>query len=185
MTSTDTTSTSTLPLRPGTWALDPAHSSVGFTIRHLGVAKVRGAFRRFEADVVIGDDLASTSVRAVVHVDSVDTGNAERDAHVLAEDMLDVRRRPTLAFRSTSIEPRAEDWALHGELTIGEVTRPVVLALELGGLEAFPGDERRRAGFEARGEITRRDFGLMPGVPAAVLGDVVKIELDIELVEPA
>lgn len=179
------TTTAALPLTAGRWALDPAHSSVGFTIRHLGVAKVRGHFRHFSVDVVVGDDLASTTVDAVIHVASVDTGNADRDAHIQADDMVDVARRPTLSFRSTVIELAGVDWSLVGVLTIGDVTREVRLLLEFGGIEPSPVDGRRHAGFEASGEISRKDFGLMPSIPAAMLGDVVKIEIDLQLIEPA
>lgn len=178
-----TTEPTTLPLAPGTWALDPAHSAVSFTIRHLGVSKVRGRFTRFTVDVVVGETLEATSVAAAIQVDSVDTGNADRDAHVLAPDMLDVAVRPTLGFRSTAISGAGDEWELTGDLTIGDVTRPVSLAVELGGLQEFPGGPRH-AGFEATGQIRRQDFGLIPSVPGAMLGDVIKIELDLQLLEP-
>ena len=183
MTTTDTT-TPALPLTPGRWAVDTNHSAVNFTIRHLGVSKVRGRFTAFEADVVVGETLATTSVTATIQVASVETGNADRDAHVLAPDMLDVAVRPTLAFRSTAITGEGSDWELAGELTIGDVTSPVTLAVELGGVEVFPADGVRHAGFEATTQIRRQDFGLIPSVPSAMLGDVIKIELDLQLLEP-
>jgi polyisoprenoid-binding protein YceI len=183
-----TTSTSTtLPLVPGQWTLDPNHSSVGFTIRHLGVSKVRGRFDRFDAQVVIGEDLASTSVSATIDLASIDTGQPDRDAHARAADMLDVERRPTMAFRSTRITSLGESYVLEGDLTIGDVTRPIELDLEFGGLQEFPGGPRH-AGFEATGELRRKDFGLdlslPPGLGSALLSDVVKLELDIQLLEP-
>ncbi|MDQ2648507.1 MAG: YceI family protein [Actinomycetota bacterium] len=182
---TITPTTTNLPLQPGTWALDAAHSSVSFAVRHLGVSKVRGRFTDFDATVAVGDDLDSSSVEAVVQLASVDTSNADRDAHLQAEDMFDVARRPTMAFRSTSIVPDGDDWRLEGELTIGEVTKPLVLAVEFGGVEEYPIDGRRHAGFEASGELRRIDFGIAPGIPAPMLGDVVKVQLDIQLVAPA
>jgi polyisoprenoid-binding protein YceI len=186
---TNTTGTTgTLPLAPGHWALDPDHSSVGFTVRHLGVSKVRGRFDDFEVDVVVGDTLQDTSVVATIDVASIDTGNADRDAHVLSVDLVDVARRPTIAFRSTRITGTDDTWAVDGELSIGDVTRMVTLSVELGGVEEFPGGPRH-AGFEARAEIRRTDFGidliLPPGVSAVALGDVVKIDLDVQLLEPA
>jgi polyisoprenoid-binding protein YceI len=181
MTTTDTTTS--LPLVAGTWALDANHSSVGFTIRHLGVSKVRGRFNDFTVDAVVGETLEATSVSALVQLASVDTGNGDRDAHVQAPDMIDVATRPTMAFRSIAIAPDGADWAIDGEVTIGEVTRPLRLVAELGGIETFA-DGSRHAGFEARGEIKRSDFGIAPGVPSAMLGDVVKFELDLQLVEP-
>jgi polyisoprenoid-binding protein YceI len=178
-----TTTPATLPLAPGRWALDPSHSAVNFTIRHLGVSKVRGRFTRFEVDVTIGETLDTTSVSATIELASIDTGNADRDAHVLAPDMLDVSVRPTLTFRSTAISAQDDDWQLDGELTIGDVSAPVSLDLELGGVESFPGGPRH-AGFEATTTIRRQDFGLIPAIPAAVLGDAIKVELDVQLLEP-
>lgn len=179
-----TTTTTTLPLAPGTWTLDRYHSTVAFTIRHLGISKVRGVFRDFDTTLRVGSTLEDTSVDATIDVRSVDTGNPDRDAHVLAPDMLDVTKRPTLAFRSTRIEGDGVDWVLHGDLTIGDVTRPVSLDVELGGLETYFIDGSRHAGFEARGEIARKDFGIHFGAADLALGQVVKIEIDLQLVEP-
>jgi polyisoprenoid-binding protein YceI len=161
---------------------------VGFTIRHLGVSKVRGRFQEFDVDVVVGATLADTSVTATIDLASIDTGNADRDAHVRSADLLDIDRRPTMAFRSTTISEARDGWTVVGDLTIGEVTRPFELAVELGGIEDFPGGPRH-AGFEARGELRRKEFGidmaLPPGVSAVALGDVIKVELDVQLLEPA
>lgn len=181
---TTTNDTTALPLAPGRWTLDTNHSAVNFTIRHLGVSKVRGRFTRFTVDVQVGETLETTRVDATIEVASVETGNADRDAHVLAPDMLDVAVRPTLAFRSTAITGEGSDWELVGDLTIGEVTRPVTLAVELGGVEVFPADGARHAGFEASTQLRRQDFGLIPSVPSAMLGDVIKVELDLQLLEP-
>lgn len=176
------------PITAGPWTLDAAHSSVGFTIRHLGVSKVRGRFQTFTADVVAGEALEQSTVTAVIDLASIDTGNAERDAHVRSSDILDVERRPTLTYRSTGLVALGDTWRLEGEATIGEITRPLALAVEFGGVENFV-DGTRHAGFEATGELRRKEFGidvaLPPGVSGAMLGDVVKIELDIQLIEPA
>jgi polyisoprenoid-binding protein YceI len=180
--------TTVLPLAPGAWALDPNHSSVGFTIRHLGVSKVRGRFLRFETDIVVGETLESTAINAVIDVSSIDTGIADRDAHVLSADLLDVARRPTLTFRSTAVRPVRDAWEVDGDLTIGDVTRPITLAVEFGGVESFV-DGSRHAGFEATTQIRRSDFGidlsLPPGVSGVMLGDAVKIEIDLQLLEPS
>ena len=177
-----------LPLSPGRWVLDGNHSSVGFTIRHLGVSKVRGRFQDFDVEVVVGPTLDTTSVVATIRTASIDTGNPDRDAHVRSADLLDVERRPTMLFKSTSLTAVDDGWMLDGELTIGETTRLQHLRLAFGGIEEFPGGPRH-AGFEATGELRRKDFGidlaLPPGVSAVALGDVVKIELDIQLLEPA
>ncbi len=187
MTTTSQTSTTTLPLVAGHWPVDLAHSSVGFSVRHLGVSKVRGRFNQFDVDVVIGETLDDTSITANIDVASIDTGNADRDAHVLSADILDVTLRPTLAFRSTRITEAGDHYAVDGELTIGEITEPITLDVELGGVETFPGGPRH-AGFEATAQIKRKDFGidiaLPPGVSSVALGDVIKIEIDLQLLEP-
>jgi polyisoprenoid-binding protein YceI len=181
---TDTTTSTSLPLAAGTWALDPTHSEIGFTIRHIGISKVRGRFTEFDASLVVGDGLDSTTVTAHVAVASINTGNKDRDTHVLAPDVLDVSRRPTLAFRSTGIEGEGDDWTMTGDLTIGDVTRPVTLEVELGGVGDYI-DGSRHAGFEARTQVSRKDFGIDFGPLNAFLGDTVKIELDMQFVEPS
>ncbi|MBO1335338.1 YceI family protein [Streptomyces sp. VRA16 Mangrove soil] len=175
-------STAALPLSSGAWTLDPLHSAVNFTIRHLGIAKVRGRFTEVEAGLYVGNTLADVQVTATVSLASIDTGNADRDAHTRSADLLDVERRPTMAFRSTGVSGADEDWSMAGELTIGDVTRPVTLDVEFGGLVDVPMDGSRHAGFEATGEIRRSDFGLDFGT--GLLGDVVKIQLDMQFVEP-
>jgi polyisoprenoid-binding protein YceI len=180
---TTTTTTGTPPLAPGTWALDTNHTSVGFSIRRLGLTKVRGHFRDVSAELMIGPTLDNCSVTAAVALASVDTGNADRDAHLCSVDLLDVNARPTMSFRSTGVRGSGSDWAVDGELTIGDVTRPITLAVEVGGVENYF-DGTRHVGFEASGEIRRKDFGLGFGPLGAGLGDVVKIELDVEFVEP-
>lgn len=183
----DISSTATaapLPITPGRWAMDPFHSAVNFTIRHLGIAKVRGRFGGVRAELLVGERVEDVRVSATIDLASIDTGNADRDAHVCASDLLDVAKRPTMTYRSTRVWGEGEDWTMEGELTIGDVTRPVTLAVEFGGLGAMSaGGDGRHAGFEATGEIRRSEFGLdfAPGL----LGEVVKIQLDMQFVEPS
>jgi polyisoprenoid-binding protein YceI len=170
-----------LPLPPGRWARDPYHSAVNFTVRHLGISKVRGRFTEFDAELVVGETLDDSVVTATVVLASIDTGNADRDAHVLSPELLDAESRPTMAFRSTRITGQGEEWVMAGELTIGEVTRPVTFDVEFGGVEEFVADQgRRHAGFEATGEIRRGDFGLDFGAGDAVIGKAIKIQLDMQ-----
>jgi polyisoprenoid-binding protein YceI len=180
-----TTTTSTLPLKPGTWSFDEAHGRAGFAIRHLGVSKVRGFFADVDAELLVGASLADCSVSATVDVASLDTGNRDRDAHVLSDELLDVARRPTMTFRSTSIRAEGEDWKLDGDLTIGDVTQPITLDVEFGGVAEFAVDGTRHAGFEARGELRRKDFGIDFGAVDSLLGQKVAIELDLEFIEPS
>ncbi|MEU7628502.1 YceI family protein [Nocardia sp. NPDC049220] len=181
MTTSESTTASQL-LKTGSWALDAAHSSVAFTIRHLGISKVRGGFTRFETDFVV-DESGAVSLGATIHLDSFDTGNADRDAHIRNADFLDVANRPTLTFHATHPVVVAETFEVQGQVTLGAVTKPVTLEVEWGGLQEFGPSGDRHAGFSATGTIKRTDFGvggLMPGM----LSDTVKIELEIQLVEP-
>ncbi|MFG2773009.1 YceI family protein [Streptomyces sp. NPDC048350] len=182
MTTEQQTSSTALPLTAGRWAFDPLHSAVGFTIRHLGISKVRGRFNDLDAELVVGESLEDSSITATVALTSIDTGNADRDAHVRAADLLDVEKRPTMTFRSTRIGGAGEEWTLEGDLTIGDVTRPITFDVEFGGVVDVPVDGSRHAGFDATGEFRRSDFGLdfAPGF----LGDVIKVSLEVQFVEP-
>jgi polyisoprenoid-binding protein YceI len=175
--------TTPLPLIAGHWPLDAAHSRIGFAIRHLGVAKVRGLFREFDATLKVGETFDDTSISATVALASIDTANADRDAHVRSPELLDVEQRPHMSFVSQTISGAGSDWSLLGDLTIGDVTRPVQFAVEFGGVADFV-DGTRHAGFEVTGELRRKDFGLGFGPLGSFLGDVVKIDLDFEFVEP-
>jgi polyisoprenoid-binding protein YceI len=178
---TDATTTA-LPLVPGRWALDTNHFRVGFSVRHLGVSKVRGHFAAVEAELVVGETPEASSVTATIDIGSLDTGNKDRDAHVLSPELLDVATRPTMTFRSLEISGEGADWTLDGELTIGDVTQPLTLEVELGGTESFM--DGVHAGFEARGEIRRHDYGIQFGPLDKALGNVVKLELDLEFLQP-
>jgi polyisoprenoid-binding protein YceI len=186
MTNTDTTTT-TLPLAPGRWTLDTTHSTVSFWIRHLGVSKVRGRFDRFDASLAVGATPADVEVSATVDVASVDTGNADRDAHLRTKDFLDVERFPEMTFTSTAVSGTGGDWTMEGRLTIAGVTRPVTLAVEFGGVQDFY--DGPHAGFSAEGRIDRKDFGLEwtlpPGAPSFALGDQIHVQLDLQFVAPA
>ncbi|MDT9693660.1 YceI family protein [Streptomyces sp. P9(2023)] len=182
MTTEPQTHPTALPLTAGRWDFDPMHSAVGFTVRHLGISKVRGRFNDLTAELVVGETLADSSITATVALASIDTGNTDRDAHVRAADLLDVEKRPTMTFRSTRIGGAGEAWTLAGDLTIGDVTRPITFDVEFGGVVDVPVDGSRHAGFDATGEFRRSDFGLdfAPGF----LGDVIKVSLEVQFVEP-
>jgi polyisoprenoid-binding protein YceI len=181
MTTTPTTST---PLLPGTWALDASHTAVGFSIRRLGLSKVRGTFADVTAELVVGPTPAESSLAATVAMASVDTGNVDRDEHLRSPELLDVAQRPTMAFRSTRVTGDDDRWTVEGDLTIGAITKPLTLDVELNGVNPYI-DGSRHAGFEATGEVRRSDYGLDFGPLGALLGDAVKIEIDVEFVEPS
>ena len=189
MSATETLTLIELPLRTGRWAIDPHHSAVLFSIRHLGLAKVRGRFDRFEAVVDVGPTLAQTRVEATIDLDSIDTNNPDRDAHLRSTDFFSTEIHPTARFVSTGITGAGDDWTLSGELTLNGVTRPMTLDVEFNGLEEFPGQNRRHVGFSASGALRRSefgiDFGMLPlSADKLALGDEVKLELDLEFIEP-
>jgi polyisoprenoid-binding protein YceI len=169
----------------GTWTIDPAHSHVGFSVRHMMVSKVRGHFSRFSGSVVTAPDPLASSVTADIDVTSIDTGNEQRDAHVRSADFFDAEENRTMTYRSTGIRRDGDDFVLDGELTLKGVTRPVPLRLELNGFgpDAWGGT---RAGFTATGEINRRDFGVNWNAAVegggVVVADKVSIQLEIEAV---
>lgn len=173
-------------LTPGTWALDKAHSSVTFGVRHLGIATVRGRFNDVDAELTVGATPTDHSVTATIALASIDTGNDARDGHVRGADFLDVDNRPTLTYRSTSVTvDEAADgatWTVQGELTIGGKTASVPLTVEVGGVQDFI-DGHRRGGFDATAKVRRSDYGVGPEGP--MLSDVITVQLGLEFVEPA
>ena len=178
-----------LPLAQGRWTIDAVHSAVVFSVRHLGLSKVRGRFDQFDATLEIGPSLEETSVTATVDMASVDTNNADRDAHLRSTDFFNIEHHPEMCFESTGITRIGEEWRLSGNLTLNGVTRPIVFAVEFNGTEVFPTTSRQHAGFSATGELRRSDFGIefgiMPiGVDKLALSDTVKFELDLQFVEP-
>jgi polyisoprenoid-binding protein YceI len=186
---TSATPTTELALPAGTYTLDPYHSSVHFQIKHLGLSNVRGTFKSFTTTLVVGETLADVAVEASIDLSSIDTGQPDRDAHLLGTDFFDADRNPTMSFRSTSITQRdANEYDMTGELTINGVTRPATFRTEFNGTEIFPADQSVHVGFTATGEIRRGDFGIdfnMPlGVDKLAMGEKVKVELDIQFVAP-
>jgi polyisoprenoid-binding protein YceI len=176
------------PLAPGRWGVDPMHSSIVFSIRHLGLSRVRGRFGRFDASLHVGSSLDETRVEATVYTASVDTNQAERDEHLVSAAFLDVANHPVMRFTSTRITGAGHDWRMDGELTILGRTWPFGFDVEFYGIEDFDVDNTRRAGFGARGDLKRSEFGLDFGLPAAkgiLLGDSVTFELDMQFIEPA
>ncbi|WP_406829546.1 YceI family protein [Pedococcus sp. KACC 23699] len=171
-------------LSAGTWNVDASHSELGFTARHLMVTKVRGKFNEFEATANVADDVAASTINATVQLASVDTGSADRDAHIKGEDFFDVEKNPTMTFTSTQVT----DDTLKGDLTIKGVTKPVEFDLEFNGLATDPWGNQK-AGFEATTEINRKDFGLEWNVAleggGVLVSEKIKINLDIQLVKAA
>jgi polyisoprenoid-binding protein YceI len=169
----------------GTWTIDPVHSDVSFTVRHMVVSKVRGHFDTFSGELVTAADPLDSRVTAEIDLTSINTGNEQRDAHIRSADFFEVETYPTLTYRSTGVRRDGDDFVVDGELTLKGVTRPVPLRLELGGFgpDAYGGT---RAGFSATAEINRRDFNVNFNAAletgGAVVSDKVTIHLEIEAV---
>ena len=169
----------------GTWTIDPVHSEVGFTVRHMMVSKVRGRFRAFSGEIVTGADPLDSSVTADIALDSIVTGQEQRDAHIRSADFFDVENHPTMTYRSTGVRAHGDGYVVDGQLTLRGVTKEVPLALELNGFgpDAYGGT---RAGFSATAEISRSDFGISWNAAieggGVVVSDKVTIQLEIEAV---
>jgi polyisoprenoid-binding protein YceI len=174
----------------GTWTIDPAHSDVGFVIRHLMISNVKGHFTRFEGHIVTAEDPLKSEVTATIDMTSIDTANAPRDDHLRTADFFEVEKYPAMSYRSTGIRPDGDGLLMEGELTLKGATRPVPLKLEINGfgVDPFaPGPAAgARAGFTATGEINRMDFGVSYNGPVpgggVLLGEQVQIALEIEAV---
>jgi polyisoprenoid-binding protein YceI len=186
MTTADTSTLGSIPgYVAGTWTIDPVHSEVGFTARHMVVAKVRGRFRTFSGQIVTGEDPLDSSVTAEIDLSSIDTGNEQRDGHIRSADFFEVETYPTMTYRSTGVRQDGDGFVLDGKLTLKGVTRDVPMKLEINGFgpDAYGGT---RAGFSATAEINRRDFGVsfaaVMETGGAVVSDKITIQLEIEAV---
>jgi polyisoprenoid-binding protein YceI len=181
------TATATSQLSSGTWAIDPVHSSINFSVRHLMVSKVRGKFEKFGGTIIVAED-GTRSVNAEIAVDSVSTGNEQRDAHIKSADFFEVDKYPVAAFTSTGVESDGDNYVLNGQFTLKGVTKPVSLVLEFCGVSPGMG-QGEVAGFEASVVLNRKDFGIDVDLPlesgGAVVGDKVTVTLDIEAVKQA
>lgn len=171
----------------GTWAIDPIHSSISFSVRHLVVSKVRGTFGAFSGAVTVAAD-GTPSVSAEIDVASVNTGNEQRDEHLRAADFFDVAKYPTATFVSTSVTPDGENYRVEGDFTLKGVTRRISLPVDFNGVNPGMG-HGAVAGFEASVVLNRRDFGIDIDMPletgGAVVGDKVTITLEIEALKQA
>jgi polyisoprenoid-binding protein YceI len=172
------------------WAIDASHSGIHFSVRHLVIAKVRGQFTRWTGTVQAPDgDFTKGSVEVVVDASSIDTGVADRDAHLTSADFFDVARFPDVTFKASRFEDLGGSEAkLTGQLTIKGITRDVVLKVEYVGQTRDPwGNDR--AGFSAKTTIDRKDFGLTWNqtleTGGLVVGDRVDLEIEIEAVKQA
>jgi len=174
---------------PGTYVIDPSHSSVEFVARHLGLSKVRGRFNTFAGEIQIADTPEESSVEVDVDVASVESADARRDEHLRSPDFFHVEQHPSMVFKSTSVTPVDDTtWDVGGELTIRGVTRPVILHAEFEGAENTPfGDQR--IGFSASTEVNREDWDLgwnaVLESGGLLVGKKIKIDLNVEAIRQA
>jgi len=170
------------------WKLDPAHSEADFSIKHMAVSTVHGSFRSVSGVVHFDPaNVGKSGVEASIDVSSVDTGVAARDTHLKSPDFFDATKFPTMTFKSTGVSKAPGGFDVMGNLTLHGVTKPVVLHLEAPGKEEADAKGKLHRGFTATTTINRKDFGLSWGGTLAsgdaVLGDDVKIVLDVEAVK--
>jgi polyisoprenoid-binding protein YceI len=170
----------------GIWTIDPSHSEVAFSVRHLMVSKVRGRFTGFEGQVVTGADPLASSVRATVDLASIDTDNADRDAHIRSADFFEVETHPTMTYLSTGVHHDGDDLVVDGELTLHGVTRAVPLTLEVNGFQPNTPFGDTRVGFSATGELNRTDFGIGFNMPidggGVVVGEKIQLHIEVEAI---
>lgn len=167
------------------WNLDPAHSRIGFSVKHMMVSTVRGEFKSYSGKLNLDtEDFTRSSVEGEIEVASIDTNNVDRDNHLRANDFFDAPNHPKIGFKSTRIERKGDDeYVVYGNLTIRGVTKEVALDVETSGIHKNPWGQTV-TGFSATGTINRKDFGIDFNAPletgGVLVGEKVKIELDIE-----
>ncbi len=178
------------PIPAGEYKIDPAHSTIGFAVRHYEINWVDGRFKDFEGTVRYDDkDVTKSSVEFTAKATSIDTGVEARDKHLRTADFFEVEKYPTLSFKSTRVERKGKDaYVLHGDLTLKGVTKPVQLPFSVVGAVKDPRGNTR-FGVAAQTKVNRRDFGINFGGPMTggglSIGDEVNIELNLEVVQAA
>jgi polyisoprenoid-binding protein YceI len=179
--------TRTAPVMPtGTWSVDPAHSSVEFSIKHMGIANVRGHFGEFEGTLEVKENLADSRAYGTVKAASIDTGESQRDDHLRSEDFFNAGEFPDITFESTRVEAvDDESTRVHGNLTMHGITKEICLDVRFQGTETDPWD-KLRTGLAVVGTLNRSDFDMKfnqaLGGGNVLVGDKVKMALEISAV---
>jgi polyisoprenoid-binding protein YceI len=170
-----------------TWTIDTAHSEIGFKVKHLVISTVSGKFNSFDGTLE-GDieDLTTAKISFSADIDSIHTGNDQRDGHLKSADFFDSATHPKLTFESTNIEKKGDDYKVTGNLSLKGVTKPVTLNVEFGGVQKSLYGQTV-AGFEVTTKINRQDFGLtwsaITEAGGVVVGDEVKLAANLELIK--
>jgi polyisoprenoid-binding protein YceI len=164
-----------------TWKSDPAHSEVDFTIKHLGVSNVHGRFGHVDATLAFDEkDVTKSTVNATIDLAGIETGETPRDNHLKSDTFFDVAKYSTATFVSTSVSKGGAGLQVSGNLTIKGVTKPVVLDVEGPTAPVAGMDKKPHVGFSATTTIHRLDFGLGSTMPVAMIGDEVKITIELD-----
>ena len=170
----------------GTWALDPTHSEVSFTVRHLAISKVRGEFKKFDVTAVTAENPADSVFTVSIDVASIDTNQPDRDNHLRTGDFFLVEEHPTIDFVSTGVRTDGDDFLLDGDLTVRGVTKPVTIKGEFNGIIPTDPFGLTRAGASGSLKLNRKDFGVNWNAALEtggfMLADDVNINLEVELV---
>ncbi len=171
------------------WALDAAHSELGFKIKHLMISSVSGRFNSFDVTADTGaDDFSNSNISATIDVASIFTNNEQRDGHLRTGDFFEIEKYPNISFKSTSVKKDGDDLEITGDLTMKDVTKPVTLKVEFSGITKDPYGNVK-AGFSFAGKLNRKDWGINFNAAletgGVMLGEEVKYEGEIQLVKQA
>lgn len=169
------------------WTLDPAHSEVTFKVKHMMITNVTGLLKDYSVEAeTASEDFTKGKVKFNAKLNSIDTGNEQRDTHLRSADFFDVEKHSDLTFTSTSFEKNGDDYKLKGDLTIKGVTKPITLDVEFGGINKDPWGNTK-AGFSVTGKLNRKDFGLNWNAAletgGVLVSDEVKIAAEIQLIK--
>ena len=168
------------------WQIDQAHSTIGFEVKHMMVSKVKGQFTNYSADVEVDnlEDLTSAQIEITIDTTSINTSNEDRDNHLKSAEFFDIEQFPDIKFKSTNITKDGDDYKVAGDLTIKDVTKPVVFDVEYGGKGTNPWGVEVY-GFEAETKIDREEFGLTWNAAletgGVLVGKDIKIKVELEL----
>lgn len=169
----------------GTWTLDPSHSELAFSVKHLAISKVRGFFRSFDVTIEAAEDYEHSTITASIDMASIDTNNEMRDGHLRTNDFFLVEDHPTANFVSTSIHGTPEHFTVTGDLSLRGVTKEVTLTGEFGGINRG-GDGALHAGATITGKLNRADFGVAWNAPletgGLMLGDEITLSFELQVI---